>query len=158
MGYLGQFDNLIREQDRGHAVRFTRSIVVFLDGLVVCPVAVRGVGRTVPRGLLSGLVRRGGRVVEDSDQLRLAAQAGARATATEFAQACPGGAAIPFAVVARIVLSRPRQVSELAVDEHVTGSAAPVRSVYLGDLTADRVLEVLGPPLGERLDIDVAGC
>ncbi|HXZ64441.1 MAG TPA: hypothetical protein VEH05_06880 [Streptosporangiaceae bacterium] len=157
MGYLGQFDNLIREQDRGHAVRFTRSIVVFSDGLAVCPVAVRGAGRAQRRGLLSGLVRRG-EVFDDSDQLRLAAEAAADATAAEFAHACPGGAAVPFAVVARVVLSRPRQVSALAVYEHVTGSAAPAASVYLGDLAADRVLEVLGPPLGERLDIDVAGC
>lgn len=152
MGYVGQFDNLVREQDRGHAVRFTRSIVVFSDGLAVCPIAVPGAAPALHRSLIGGLLHRGDPA--DREQLRRSAEAmTAGATAAEFAQSWPGAVAVPFAVVASVVLSRPRQVSELAVYEHVTGRAEPLCTVYLGDLAAGHVRAVLGPLLGERLEI-----
>jgi hypothetical protein len=152
VGYVGQFDNLVREQDRGRAIRFTRSIVVFTDGLAVCPVAVRGAAPALHRTLIGGLLHRGDPA--DSEQLRRSAEAlAAGATAGEFAQAWPGGMAVPFAVVAAVVLSRPRQVSELAVCEHVTSHAEPLCTVYLGDLAAERVRDLLGPLLGDRLEI-----
>jgi hypothetical protein len=152
VGYVGQFDNLVREADRGHAIRFTRSVVVFTDGLAVCPVAVPGATPALHRSLIGGLLRRG--TPPDSEDLRRLAEAmTAGTTAAEFAQAWPGGVAVPFAVVARVVLSRPRQVSELAVYENVAGLAEQVRTVYLGDLAADRVRDMLGPLLGGRLEI-----
>jgi hypothetical protein len=155
VGYVGQFDNLVRQEDRGRAIRFTRSIVVFSDGLAVCPVAVPGATPALHRSLIGGLVRRGDRV--DGEQLRRSAESmGGGATAAEFAQAWPGGIVVPFAVVARVVLTRPRQVSELAVYEHVAGRAEPVCVVYLGDLAVGQVRDLLGPLLGERLDIDAA--
>jgi hypothetical protein len=61
----------------------------------------------------------------------------------------------PFAVIERIVLTRPRQVSELAIHEQTTDPARPAVSVYLGDLSADRVRGALGPVLGDRLEIQV---
>ena len=153
MGYVGQFDNLIREQDRGHAVRFTRSIVVFSDGLAVCPVAIPGAAPTLHRTLIGGLLHRGDPA--DREQLRRSAEAmAAGATAAEFADAWPGGVAVPFAVVARVVVSRPRQVSELAVHEYVADRAEPLCTVYLGDIRAAQVRDTLGPLLGERLEID----
>lgn len=151
MGYVGQFDNLVRAEDRGHAIRFTRSIVVFTDGLAICPVAVPGAALTLHRSLIGGLVRR--RAQDDAEDLRRSAEA-AGSTAAEFAQTWPGGVAVPFAVVARVVLARPRQVSELAVDEELAGRDEWVRTVYLGDLETDRVRDVLGPLLGARLEID----
>jgi hypothetical protein len=156
VAYVGQFDNLVREQDRGRAIRFTRSIVVFHEGLAVCPVAVCAPAPALQYGLIAGFVRRGRRAGDDSDRLRRSAEAMAvGATAAEFADTWPGGVAVPFAVVARIVLTRPRQVSELAVCEHVTSRTEPQCSVYLGDLVPDRVRDVLGPLLGERLEVDV---
>jgi hypothetical protein len=152
VGYVGQFDNLVREQDRGHAVRFTRSIVVFSDGLAICPVAVPGAAPTLHRTLIGGLLHRD--EPADREQLRRSAEAMAvGAPAAEFAQAWPGGVAVPFAVVAEVVLTRPRQVSELAVCELVSGRTEPLRTVYLGDLDAEYVRGVLGPLLGERLKI-----
>ena len=155
MGYVGQFDNLVREEDRGHAIRFTRSIVAFSDGLAVCPVAVPGATPALHRSLIGGLIRHG--TPPDSEDLRRLAEAmTAGTTAAEFAQAWPGGVAVPFAVVARVVLSRPRQVSRLAVYEDLAGRTEPACTVYLGDLTVERILDVLGPLLGDRLEIDLA--
>lgn len=152
VGYVGQFDNLVREEDRGHAVRFTRSILVFSDGLAICPVAIPGANPALHRSLIGGLVRRGERA--DSEQLRRSAEAmAAGATAAGFAENWRGGVAVPFAVLARVVLTRPRQVSELGIYEHAAGRSEPVCSVYLGDLAAERVRDMLGPLLGERLEI-----
>jgi hypothetical protein len=155
VGYVGQFDNLVRAEDRGRAIRFTRSIVVFTDGLAVCRVAVPGATPALHRSLIGGLIHRGAE--PDAVQLRRSAEAmAASSSAAEFAEAWPGGVVVPFAVVARIVLARPRQVSELAVYEHVAGQPEPVCTVYLGDLAAGQVRDVLGPLLGERLQIDAA--
>jgi hypothetical protein len=157
VAYVGQFDNLVREQDRGRAIRFTRSIVVFHDGLAVCPVAFGSPSPALQYGLIAGIVRRSRRPEDDSEQLRRSAEAmSVGATAAEFADAWPGGVAVPLALVARIVLTRPRQVSELAVYQQVVGGTEPQCSVYLGDLSADQVRDVLGPLLGDRLEIDVS--
>jgi hypothetical protein len=56
-------------------------------------------------------------------------------------------------VIERIVLTRPRQVSELAIYEQTTDPAHPAVEVYLGDLSADRVRAALAPALGDRLEI-----
>lgn len=157
--YVDQFDNLVRVQDRGHAVRFTRTIAVFADGLAVCPVPVRVGSPVLQPGVLTRLLRAGRTAglasVRDERQVRDAALAmGGDGTAGGFAQAWPGAHAIPFAVVDRIVLARPQQVSRLEIYETVGGGGGPGQTVYLGDLAADRVREILGPLLGERLQID----
>jgi hypothetical protein len=159
VAYVGQFDNLVREQDRGHAVGFTRTIVVFTDGLAVCPVPVPG-GRSMleqQRGMMSRLlgVGRPSHRVSPQQIRETAVAIGAGGTAGEFAQGWRGAHAIPFAVVDQIVLARPRQVSRLEICEEAEGGGT-ARSVYLGDLSPDRVRELLGPLLGERLQIDVA--
>ncbi len=50
MAYLGQFDDLVRDSDRGRAIRNTRTIAVFDDGLVICAVSVYGAGKPAARG------------------------------------------------------------------------------------------------------------
>lgn len=175
MPYVGQFDNLVREQDRGHAIRFTRTIAVFTDGLVVCPVPVPGGSPVLQRGVLSRLLGIGGpgglggpggpgELAGSGGRGALAGERqigdtavamGAGGTAGDFARAWRGAHAIPFAVVERIVLTKPQQVSRLEIVEEVTGDGGTSHSVYLGDLAADRVRELLASLLGERLQIDV---
>jgi len=157
VAYVGQLDNLIREQDRGRAVGFTRTIVVFTDGLAVCPVPVGGGSSELQLGLFSRLlgVGRPARRVSPQQVRDMAAATGASGAATEFAQAWRGALAIPFAVVERIVLARPQQVSRLEIYEAVRGHGEAGQTVYLGDLSAGAVRDLLGPLLGERLQIDV---
>jgi hypothetical protein len=157
VAYVGQFDNLVREQDRGRAVGFTRTIMVFTDGLAVCPVPAGGGSPELQRGLFSRLfgVGRPPPRVSPQQVRDMAVATGAGGAATEFASAWRGAQAIPFAIVERIVLARPRQVSRLEVYEAVGGGGASIQTVYLGDLSPDRVRELLGPLLGERLQIDV---
>jgi hypothetical protein len=159
VAYVGQFDNLVREQDRGHAVGFTRTIVVFTDGLAVCPIPAGGGSPELQRGLISRLLGVGRPALRLSpQQVRdQAVAAGAGSTVAEFAQAWRGAQPIPFAVVQRIVLARPQQVSRLEIYEALGRDGASAVTVYLGDLSADGVRELLGPLLGERLRIDVAG-
>jgi hypothetical protein len=157
VAYVGQLDNLVREQDRGHAVGFTRTIVVFTDALAVCPVPVPGGRSMLQRGVLSlllGVGRPAARV--SPQQVRdVAVAMGAGGTPGEFAQAWRGAHTIPFAVLERVVLARPQQVSRLEIYEAVSGGGEPSRTVYLGDLSAEGVRELLGPLLGDRLEIDV---
>jgi hypothetical protein len=157
VAYVGQLDNLVREQDRGHAVGFTRTIVVFTDALAVCPVPVPGGRSMLQRGVLSlllGVGRPAARV--SPQQVRdVAVAMGAGGTPGEFARAWRGAHTIPFAVVERVVLARPQQVSRLEIYEAVSGGGEPSQTVYLGDLSAEGVRELLGPLLGDRLEIDV---
>jgi hypothetical protein len=154
--YVGQFDNLIREQDRGHAVGFTRTIVVFTDGLAVCPIPAGGGSPELQRGPFSRLLGVGRPAPRVSpQQVRdMAMATGAGGAAAEFAQAWRGAQAIPFAVVERISLVRPQQVSRLEIYEAI-GDGASSHTVYLGDLAPGGVRELFGPLLGERLQIDV---
>ena len=55
------------------------------------------------------------------------------------------------------MLTRPRQVSELAIHEQTGDPAAAAVSTYLGDLSADQVRGALAPLLGDRLTIQVSG-
>jgi hypothetical protein len=157
VAYVGQFDNLVREQDRGHAVGFTRTIVIFTDGLVVCPIPVGSGHPELQRGPVSRLlgVGRSAPRVSPQQVRDMAVATGAGGSAAEFARAWRGAQAIPFAVVERIVLVRPQQVSRLEIHEAVSGDGASSQAVYLGDLSPDGVRELLGPLLGERLQIDV---
>jgi hypothetical protein len=157
VAYVGQFDNLVREQDRGRAVRFTRTIAVFTDGLTACPVPVPGGSPVLQHGVVSRLLGIGTRAERASSQriADLALAMGADGTAGAFAPAWRGAHAVPFAVVERIVLARPRQVSRLEIYEAAGPDGEPSPTVYLGDLSPDRVRELLGPLLGGRLQIDV---
>jgi hypothetical protein len=157
VAYVGQFDNLVREQDRGRAVGFTRTIVIFTDGLAVCPIPAGGGRPELQRGLFSRLLGVGRPAPRVSpQQVRdMAVATGAGGAATEFAAAWRGAQAIPFAVVERIVLARPQQVSRLGIYEAVGRDGAPSQTVYLGDLSPVAVRDLLGPLLGERLQIDM---
>ena len=158
MAYVDQFDRLIRADDRGRAIRNTRTIVVFDDGLVVCAVRVYGTAAGPASSLLGGL-RRSGRAARQAsgssgdEQIRLSAEA--TGSCLTFAPAWPKAQPIPFAIIEKVVLSRPRQVTELAICEQTTGQATPATSTYLGDLSADRVRAALAPALGDRLEIHV---
>ena len=166
VAYVDQFDHLIRADDRGRAIKNTRTIVVFDDGLVVC--AVRVYGDTVrPSGGVLGSLRRSrpgggglsgagaaGRQPGDGDE-QVRASALAAGSCLTFAPTWPNARLIPFAVVDRIVLTRPRQVSELAIFEQTADPASPVAASYLGDLSVGQVRAALGSRLGGRLEIQV---
>lgn len=72
-----------------------------------------------------------------------------------FAETWPKARLIPLAIIEQIVLRRPRQVSELTIGIRARNAEAE-RAVFLGDLSVERVREVLGAVLGERLTIDIA--
>jgi hypothetical protein len=173
VGYRGQLDNLVRQRDRGRSVRHTRTVVVFDDGLVVCPVPVYD-WAAGPRGGIVGSVFRGGRGAtsgaassaggrsqpgpDGPARIRTSAQAlGADAAAADFGRTWPHAQVIPFGAIERIVLTRPRQVSELAIIERTADPARSARSVYLGDLSADGVRNLLAGLLGDRLEVSVPG-
>ena len=157
MAYIGQFDHLIRADERGRALQDTRSIVVFDDGLVICPVriyadAARGVGSVV------GALRRGGRPARGApgrgaEQIQASAQV--LGSCLAFAPTWPKAHVIPLAVVDKVVLTRPRQVSELAIYEQDADAAAAAASTYLGNLSPEQVRGALEPLLGDRLEIRV---
>jgi hypothetical protein len=159
MAYVGQFDHLIREVERGRPVLNTRTIVVFDDGLVVCAVPVYGdaakpagslLGRWWRAGYASGRAAVPGRGAE---QIR--ARAAASGSSVAFAETWPKAWLIPLAVIEQIVLRRPRQVSELIIRIQAHDAEAE-SAVFLGDLSVERVGEVLGAVLGVRLAIEVA--
>jgi hypothetical protein len=172
VAYVDQFDRLIRADDRGRAIRSTRTIVVFDDGLVVCAVSVYGDTARPAGGFLGGLRRsrpgglslgRGdgrigdGRIGDGQigdGRIRLSAQAAG--SCLTFAPTWPNARLIPFAVVEKIVLTRPRQVSELAIYEQTADAANPAAATYLGELSASQVRAALEPRLPGRLEIRVA--
>ncbi len=157
MAYLGQFDHLIREAERGRAVLNTRTIAVFDDGIVVCPVPVYGDAALPAAGLIGGLRRAGRRrgraMVPGRGAEQVQERAEASGSGVIFAETWPKARLIPLVIVEQVVLRRPRQVSELEIQVR---DAAADRSVFLGDLSPERVRQVLGPLLAGRLTIDVA--
>lgn len=159
MAYLGQFDHLIRESERGRAVLNTRTIAVFDDGLVVCAVPVYG-DAAKPAGGLIGRMWRAGYTRERAaapgrgeEQIR--ARAAAFGSSVTFAETWPKARLIPLAIVEQVVLKRPRQVSELMIRLRAANAEAEC-AVFLGNLSVERVHEVLGAVLGERLKIDIS--
>jgi hypothetical protein len=159
MAYRGQFDHLVREADRGRAILNTRTIAVFDDGLVVCAVAVYGSAAKPASGIL-GLLRRAGRANWRSagpgrghEQIRIQAEGAGSSVA--FAPMWPRSQLLPLPVIEKVVLTRPHQVSELAIYLLSAGPATPVKTTYLGDLTREGVRDTLGPVLGDRLRIDI---
>lgn len=161
MAYRAQFDNLVREADRGRAILNTRTIAVFDDGLVVCAVPVYG-DATKPDGGLFGWLRRAGRARGRSagpgrghEQVRT--QAEAAGSSATFAPAWPRARLIPLAVIEKVVLTRPQQVSELAIYVQTADPANPERTTYLGDVSPEAVRNALGPLLGDRLRIELPG-
>jgi len=159
VAYRGQFDHLVRAADRGRAVLNTRTVAVFDDGLVVCPVPVYGDAPKRDGGVLAALRRTGrtrGRNAgpgRGDEQVR--AQAEAAGSSVTFAPTWLRAQLIPLAVIEKVVLTRPQQVSELAIYLRAGGSAAPLKSTYLGDLSPDVVRDTLATVLGERLEIDI---
>ena len=153
VAYLDQFDDLIRDRDRGKAIRNTRTIAVFTDGLVVCPVSVYGSGK--PAGFWrrrSGQPH--GRPAESENEVtRLARALGAEGSARELAEGWPKSALLPLAVIEAVELTRPQQVSRLLIRTGKAGGNPADESVFLGNLDADKVREVLGPLLGDRLTV-----
>jgi hypothetical protein len=156
VAYVDQFEHLIRAGERGRAIRKTRTVVVFDDGLVVCDVPVREGTRPAggPIDALRQARRLGPGAAGGDDYIRASAQAAG--SCLTFAPTWPKTRLFPFAVVDRIVLTRPRQVSELAIYEQTADPARPAISAYLGDLSAERVRTALAPALGRRLEIEVA--
>jgi len=154
MAYRGQFDRLIRAEERGQSILSTRTIAVFDDGLVVCEVGVYGDGPP-PRGPFGGrpgkrAVRRGAGPGRGDERIR--EQAERASSAVAFAEMWPRALLVPEAVIDRVVLTRPRQVAELTIYEEADG---PARSAFLGELSAGQVRAALSPLLGERLRIEV---
>jgi hypothetical protein len=159
MAYRGQFGHLVREADRGRAITNTRTIAVFDDGLVVCAVPVYGDAPKPDAGIVGSLRRSGrtrGRAAgpgRGDEQVRTQAQAAG--SSVTFAPTWAKAQLIPLAVIDKVVLTRPRQVSELAIYLQTADPANPDKSTYLGDLSAEAVRDTLGPLLGDRLRIDI---
>ena len=136
----------------------TRTIAVFDDGLVVCAVPVYGDAAKPAGSLLGRMWRAGytrGRAAapgRGDEQIR--ARAAALGSSATFAETWPKSRLIPLAIIEQIVLRRPRQVSELEIRFRAT-SADAASAVFLGDLPVERVRDVLGLLLGERLKIDI---
>jgi hypothetical protein len=154
VAYVDQFERLIRADERGRAIKNTRTIVVFDDGLVECAVRVYGDARRSAGGILGGLRRSrptGPGSGHGDEHIRVSAQAAG--SCLTFAPTWPKARPMPFAVVDKVVLTRPRQVSELAISEQTADAASPAITTYLGDLSADRVRSALGALLGDRLEI-----
>jgi len=157
VAYVDQFDHLIRAEDRGRAIKSTRTIVVFDDGLTVCAVRVYGDTARPARGMFGGL-RRAGRAAgpgRGDEQIRLSAQT--TGSCHSFAATWPKAQPIPLDVIEKVVLTRPQQVSELAIYEQAADPDSPAAAIYLGDLSADQVRAALAPLLGDRLEIQVSG-
>ena len=149
----------MREADRGRAILNTRTITVFDDSLVVCAVPVYGdAGKrdSVILGWLRGGVRTRGRNAgpgRGDEQVR--SQAELAGSGVAFAPTWRGAQLIPLAVVEEVVLTRPQQVSELAIYVQTADPAGPGKSTYLGDLSPEAVRDTLGPVLGGRLRIEI---
>jgi len=159
VSYRGQFDHLVREADRGRAIQNTRTIAVFDDGLVVCAVPVYGdPGKrdSAILGWLRGGVRTRGRNAgpgRGNEQVRT--QAELADSGVTFAPTWRGAQLIPLAVIEKVVLTRPQQVSELAIYVQSADPARPDKSTYLGDLSPETVRGTLRPVLGDRLRIEI---
>jgi len=150
---------LVREADRGRAVLNTRTIAVFDDGLVVCAVPVYGDAAKPAGGLIGRMWRAGytrgraGAPGRGDEQIR--ARAAAFGSSATFAETWSKARLIPLAIIEQIVLRRPRQVSELEIRFRAADADAE-SAVFLGDLSVERVRDVLGPLLGERLKVDIS--
>jgi hypothetical protein len=159
VAYRGQLDRLVREADRGRAILNTRTIAAFDDGLVVCAVPVYGdAGKpdsAILRWLRGGMRTRGRNAGPGRGDEQVRTQAEFAGSGVTFAPTWRGARLIPLAVIEKVVLTRPRQVSELAIYMQTADPASPDKSTYLGDLSPEAVRGTLGPVLGDRLQIDI---
>jgi hypothetical protein len=168
MPYIDQIDGLYRLQDTGRQISNVRTLVVFSDGLVVCAVGVRGIKRftlgPVPHGELLALVlirlmgpgaQRALRRRREHDIWASAKALGTDGTAEAFAKGRRKALAIPFSEVTKIELTQTRKGRLLAIHTLPSGGKAEPVYPYLCELTADRVRQVLGPLVAERLKIRV---
>ena len=172
MPYIDQIDGLYRLQDTGRTITNVRTLMVFSDGLVVCAMGVRGI-RTFPllglvphwEALLIAFARLMGpaaqRAVRGRRERGVRAKATALgatalgATAEGFAKSRRKALAIPFTEVTKIELTQTRKGRLLTIHVLPSGGKADPVYAYLCELTADRVRQVLGPLVGERLNIRV---
>jgi hypothetical protein len=157
--YRGQFDHLVREADRGRAIRNTRTIAVFDDGLVVCAVPVYGDPAKPDSPILAwlrgGPRARGRNAGPGRGNEQVRTQAELAGSGVAFAPTWRGAQLIPLTVIEKVVLTRPQMVSELAIYVETADPASPDKSTYLGDLSPEAVRDTLGPVLGARLRIDI---
>ena len=72
-----------------------------------------------------------------------------------FAETWPKARPIPFAVIDKIVLTRPRQVSELAIYEQAADPASAAARPTWATCRQTRVRAALGPSLGDRLQSEL---
>jgi len=161
VAYRGQFDHLVREADRGRAILNTRTVAVFDDGLVVCAVPVYGDAAKPDSGILGSLRlagrTRGRKAGPGLGPQQVRAQAEAAGSGVTFAPAWHSAQLIPLAVIEKVVLTRPQQVSELAIYVQTADPARPAKSTYLGDLSPGVVRDTLGLVLRDRLRIEIPG-
>ena len=159
VAYRGQFDRLVRDADRGRAILNTRTIVVFDDGLVVCTVPVYGDAPKSESGILASLRRarrtRGRNAGPSRGDEQVRTQAEAAGSSVTFAPMWHRAQLLPLGVIEQVVLTRPQQVSELAIYLLGAGPGNHAEATYLGDLTLDGVRDTLGLVLGDRLRIDI---
>jgi hypothetical protein len=160
VAYRGQFDHLVREADRGRAIMNTRTIAVFDDGLVVCAVPVYGDAPSPSDSAILGWFRRAGKTRgrkagpgQGHEQVR--AQAQAAGSSVTFAPAWRSARLIPLSVIEKVVLTRPQQVSELAIYMQAADPANSEKSTYLGAVSPEDARNTLGPVLGDRLRIEI---
>jgi len=159
VAYRGQFDRLVRDADRGRAILNTRTIVVFDDGLVVCTVPVYGDAPKSESGILASLRRarrtRGRNAGPSRGDEQVRTQAEAAGSSVTFAPMWHRAQLLPLGVIEQVVLTRPQQVSELAIYVQTNDPARPEKSAFLGDLSPEAVHDTLAPVLGGRLRIDI---
>jgi hypothetical protein len=165
MPYIDQFDGLLRAQDAGRRIQNIRTMAVFTDGLVVCAVGISGAflatGAVLSQlgalgGLLQTAIMPGQRAVRGRREEAIRKQAsglGSDGTAAAFARTRRKALAIPFTQVTGVVLAQTRQGRQLIVRTITPGTGQKQGYPYLADVPAERVREVLGPLIGERLTV-----
>jgi hypothetical protein len=153
MPYVDQFDHLqpIGEPEKA---RNTYTIVVFTDGPVVCQAGRQSL-QFRPPSVSAGRLDWDGHGYRATRIRRETAAMGDDGSATGFAQTRRKTLAIPYFTIKQVVLSQPGRRRRLAIYEETANPSRPAVSRYVCDLSADRVRRVLGPPLGNRLIIEV---
>jgi hypothetical protein len=165
MPYIDQFDGLLRGQDAGQRIENIRTMAVFTDGLVICAVGISGIfGATDAAlsqfgalgALLRAVIRPGQQAVRGRRQegiRKRASRLGPGGTAAAFARTRRKALAIPFTEVVGMTLARTRRGRQLVVHTVAPGTGRAQAYPYLTDVPAERVREVLGPLIGDRLTV-----
>ena len=140
-------------------------MAVFTDGLVVCAVGISGVLLSTSvmlsrlgalGGLLQTVIMPGQGAARSRREEAIRKQAsglGSDGTAAAFARTRRKALAIPFTEVTGIALAQTRLGRQIVVRTVAPGTGQKQGYPYLADVPADRVREVLGPLIGERLTV-----